>query len=210
VIVDSTLMGNHAQAGTALAVLGEAHISNSTISGNSGTSISNPISVAEEAALLWLYHSTVADNDLGANNIAVHFCGGATAFEVRGSIIEGVCWDHDSAAVISTGGNIESPGDTCGLNPAIDQVAVADPALSPLGYHGGTTPTLVPEPTSPAVDDPLGVLGTCYVDDQRGLPRSVDGNGDGVEGCDSGAAERQPDEPALFFDGFETGDTSRW
>ena len=45
---------------------------------------------------------------------------------------------------------------------------------------------------------------------QRGLPRQVDGNGDGVVGCDSGAVERQPDEYAVFFDGFESGDTAMW
>jgi hypothetical protein len=85
-----------------------------------------------------------------------------------------------------------------------------DPGLWPPEYYGDTTPTLVPNATSPAVDDPLRVLGACHNDDQRGLPRSVDGNGDGFVGCDSGAVERQPDEAALFFDGFESGDTTRW
>ena len=53
----------------------------------------------------------------------------------------------------------------------------------------------VPENYSPLVDAiPLGVLG-CSADavDVYGNPRGVDGNGDGILGCDIGAVERQPD-----------------
>jgi hypothetical protein len=35
----------------------------------------------------------------------------------------------------------------------------------------------------------------CKLNDQRGLPRNVDGDGDGTAACDSGAYELQPAPP---------------
>ena len=51
----------------------------------------------------------------------------------------------------------------------------------------------VPQATSPLVDVvPVGTNGcTTAAVDVYGNPRRVDGNGDGVGGCDAGAVERQ-------------------
>ena len=48
--------------------------------------------------------------------------------------------------------------------------------------------------THPGVDAiPLGQLGCATnATDVLGQPRGIDGNGDGVPGCDIGALERQP------------------
>jgi hypothetical protein len=131
-------------------------------------------------------------------------------FVVQGSIIEGSCGNLGATWVVSGGGTVESPGDTCGLDPGTDQAGIIDLGLWPLFYSGGSTMTLVPNPNSPAVDDPLGVISYCGYTDQRGQPRPVDGNGDGIDACDSGAVERQPDEIRLFYSGFESGVTSAW
>lgn len=71
-----------------------------------------------------------------------------------------------------------------------------DPDLGQLTDNGGFAPTHLPAPTSPVIDaggpppedmnQPLE--GTT---DQRGLPRSVDGNADGLVLVDMGAVERQ-------------------
>ena len=67
-----------------------------------------------------------------------------------------------------------------------------DPQLGPLAANGGLTPTMLPSPTSPAIDQGTGALTI----DQRGGPRPVDipaipNAGNGV---DIGAVEVRADE----------------
>ena len=62
-----------------------------------------------------------------------------------------------------------------------------DAKLSPLGSYGGSTPTLPPLPGSPAMD--AAVATSSLTTDQRGFPRSRDGNGDGTSLPDIGAVE---------------------
>lgn len=63
-----------------------------------------------------------------------------------------------------------------------------DARLTPLGDHGGPTPTHALLLDSPAID----VAPSCAGGDQRGRPRPADGDGDGAALCDAGAVERQP------------------
>jgi CSLREA domain-containing protein len=107
------------------------------------------------------------------------------------------------------GGNLESPGDTCGLTDASDQADVADPLLGPLADHGGFTFTHLPLPGSPAIDQAL--TANCLADDQRGNARPLDGDSVPPAECDVGSVEVVFGETdALFADGFESGDTSAW
>lgn len=59
-----------------------------------------------------------------------------------------------------------------------------DPLLGPLGNYGGTTPTVVLLPGSPAIDS--GDISACSATDQRGVARPI-----GVA-CDIGAYEFSP------------------
>jgi hypothetical protein len=82
----------------------------------------------------------------------------------------------------SPGGfNVFSIGEGC-TPGATDRTGSAgaplDPELSPLGDHGGPTPTHLPLPDSPVLDFASG----CSAADQRGAPRPA-------EGCDAGAVE---------------------
>jgi hypothetical protein len=91
--------------------------------------------------------------------------------------------------------------DTCFASPSTgDQIGTVsmpiDPLLGPLAFNGGPTQTRALAPLSPAVDggNPGGCrdgTGTLLPVCQRGLPRTVDGNGDGTAVCDIGAFELQ-------------------
>lgn len=59
----------------------------------------------------------------------------------------------------------------------------------PLSLHGGETLSAAPRSDSEAVD---GATVSCPVVDQGGTVRPLDGNSDGVIGCDLGAHERFP------------------
>jgi CSLREA domain-containing protein len=99
--------------------------------------------------------------------------------------------------------NLEN-GDTCGLDAGAGELPMTWPALKPLGQYGGPTMTHKPEPDSPAID--AGSI-SCVDTDQRGVPRPLDGNGDGLARCDMGAVEV---DWSLFEDGFESGGLAAW
>jgi len=109
---------------------------------------------------------------------------GGVVTSMSGSLIDGDC---AGSAIGSTGYNVESPGDSCGLGAPSDlvDVPVQSLALGPLRDNGGPTETHALMTASDALDriDPT----TCEVDtDQRGEPRP------GGSMCDAGAFELQP------------------
>jgi hypothetical protein len=92
--------------------------------------------------------------------------------------------------VISEGYNLDTDY-TCGLG-ADGDLPNTDPGLGPLQDNGGPTWTHALPPGSPAIDwIPSGSngCGTTVTQDQRGVPRPLDGNSDTVEACDIGAYE---------------------
>jgi hypothetical protein len=62
-----------------------------------------------------------------------------------------------------------------------------DPLLEPLADYGGLTETHALAPGSPAID--AGDNFACTDEDQRGLSRPFDGDGDGQRVCDIGSYE---------------------
>lgn len=179
---------------------GTAVLENSTFSGNDGGNRGGGLyNLGGES--MTVMHCTVHDNSAGVGS-AIHNDGDLSA---SNSLIVGPC-----SGVVDTsgGGNLESPGDTCGLG-ASDLVNIANARLGPLATNGGTTPTHALLAASPAIDAAAG--GPCLAVDQRGVTRPVDGDGDDVADCDVGAYEAPEGLPPLVFvDGFESGDTSRW
>ena len=79
---------------------------------------------------------------------------------------------------------------------ASDQLGV-DAGLGPLVDNGGPTRTHLPG----TAEIDRGQAAACPPTDQRGLPRPVDGDGDGTATCDAGAVEVQRE--AIFASGFE-------
>jgi hypothetical protein len=105
--------------------------------------------------------------------------------------------DFAGGTITSEGNNLigDSTGDaTYTRNPINYQpsdILDTNPQLDILQNNGGTTPTHALLAGSPAIDRGLNanvVLST----DQRGFPRIVDGNNDGIPTVDIGAFEVQP------------------
>ncbi len=179
---------------------GDADFSNSTVSGNDGSSLGGGLYNLGGMELT-ITHCTVQGNAANGGG-AIHNAGSLIA---SNNLIVGPCSGQINN---SGGGNLESPGDTCGLGGA-DYANVANPRLGPLTANGGPTRTHALLAASPAID--TAAAAPCSTDDQRGFARPVDGDGDSLDECDIGAFEAAESlAPEIFGDGFETGDLSAW
>jgi CSLREA domain-containing protein len=203
-IVNSTISGNTALrrggaiqrtsfGSTAPAFL---IIRNSTISGNSARE-GGAISSFGGGGDIRIENSTIAGNPVrNFGSVIFVFSGKKPTFV--NSVLEGDC-SYAGQLPISEGGNVDGPGETfCNLDHPTDLPAQPNLGLLPLGEYGGPTPTHALSPASPAVDRALA--SACPDADQRGEPRPVDGDGDGIAQCDAGAVELQDavaDIPAL-------------
>lgn len=131
-----------------------------------------------------------------------------SAMSLENSIVVGTCTTN-SSTITSLGGNLESPGATCGFNQTLDLSNVAAPLLGPLGDNGGPTRTIGLLAGSPAIDGAQDA--PCLGTDARGVVRPQDGDGINGAHCDKGAFELGPRPPtAIFVDGLEQGDTEAW
>lgn len=164
------------------------------MSGNSATY--NVGGIAATSATI--SNSTIAFNDGGT-------CGGV--FAGSGGYINSSILANNSA-LTPTGCRNVNAGFGSGTSnlvdvPEIDGVALAgdthvgDPQLTPLGYHGGLTPTHALLPTSYAVDHGNNANG--FDTDQRGsgYDRVVNSI------ADIGAYERQLVDDEIFYGGME-------
>jgi len=210
-----------------------ATISNSTISGNEARGANTTASMSGRGGgfmvvggangipptvdtLVVIEDSTICDNtaeNVGGGVSAYRFVGSmAVEVELRNTIVAenleqgaavlGNCIAAAPAVISSADFNLADDV-TCNF-VGVDDLVVADVMLTPLGDHGGPTWTHAPENASPAVDSGDDAL--CQDVDQRGVPRPLDGDGDGTATCDRGAVE----SGVLMMDGFETGDISGW
>jgi hypothetical protein len=113
----------------------------------------------------------------------------STIFFGGGAWVGADC-DIDAADHTDLGFNASTPGSTCDLSAAHNDVLANDLGLGVLRNNGGPTDTTVPVPRSPLIDampvDEVRCLGT----DQRGVSRPQ-----GVR-CDIGATEA-PAPPAV-------------
>ena len=103
------------------------------------------------------------------------------------SIVSNSPSGDDCSGTITDGGHNISSDDTCGFDPANGSMPNTDPLLGPLQDNGGPTWTHALLPGSPAID--AGDDAQCPPTDQRGVPRPIDGDGDGVAICDIGSFE---------------------
>jgi hypothetical protein len=177
---------------------GQLTVLNSTIAENNGAG-GLGIDNLPGAGLDLLYSTVAANGSLGIG------VGDPGATSMRGTIVAGHTTANCDGAVVTMGHNLEDRN-TCGLDPASNDLIATDPLLAPLAHHGGSSPTMALATASPAVDaaETVGLPAS----DQRGVGRPLDGDLDGTPVGDIGAYELRPG--AIFDDGFESGDTSAW
>lgn len=169
---------------------GTVIISNSTVSNNSsigstGGGIYNfPFSAGT---------ATVINSTLSGNNATFGggiFNAGSGTLHLQNTIIANSTVGGDCVNQGTLATNLTNLIEDGSCNPSI----TGDPLLEALANNGGPTETHALMPTSSAVDAGDNVV--CAAPpinnlDQRGEPRPVDGNGDGLMACDIGAYEQQ-------------------
>jgi hypothetical protein len=191
--------------GGGISASGAVALTNSTISGNRALGDCSP-NVGNGGGIFMSDETLTTTNTTLSGNVAVNAGGGvyswwSSTLIFANTLVEGDCAEEPSAELlegeqvewISRGGNIESPGDTCGFDQDTDQVSVSadDLRLRPLQDNGGPTETHALLPGSVAIDqipvaDCVDASGEPLTTDQRGESRP------GGAMCDVGAFEAQP------------------
>ncbi len=101
------------------------------------------------------------------------------------TLTNAILWDNSPDQIVGKA-YVVTYSDIQGGYPGEGNINSA-PLLGPLEDNGGFTLTHALLEGSPAID--AGNLSVCPLIDQRSFFRPVDGNGDGIEGCDMGAYE---------------------
>jgi len=214
----STVTGNQAPyAGGAfirrrVGSAGVLALANSTVTGNVGGGIwAFDLTSGGQAVLLDLAYSTVVENDPMGIQVYETTCGPGCA-TLEGTILANNvvvdCYSPGPFSIASEGYNLSSD-DTCNLDVGLGDLENTDPLLGPLQDNGGSTRTHDLMPGSPAIDAGPSTCAPIWID-QRGRSRPEDGDLSGTAECDIGSVEFGADDPTLFADGFESGDTSAW
>ncbi len=162
---------------------GTVTVTNSTISGNSGT---QSALFNGRRGTMTLTQSTIANNT-NATRAIQNEAGSTGGLYLRANIlsdISTVC--YSTYGLISQGYNVVSDN-SCGLTGTGDTNTV-NPMLNTLANNGGLTQTHSLQSTSPAIDH-VPAASCTLTTDQRGIARPADGNNDAVADCDSGAYE---------------------
>ena len=192
----SMLSGNTAPFGGGLFNYGEAWLANVTFSGNSATTTAGAGGGAinnNGSATLDLKSVTIANNTTTTGQALVNVATLNIAHTIVANNTGGDCY-FGVAPVAFVHHNLDSDG-TCFTGIPSNLVST-NPLLAALGNNGGLTQTHALGAGSPAIDagDVLGCKsgGVLLTSDQRGWPRTVDGDVNGTAICDIGAFEAPP------------------
>ncbi|NDJ53300.1 MAG: hypothetical protein GYB68_09485 [Chloroflexi bacterium] len=172
-------------SGGALALSSNATLSNSTLHENSGRFGGG---LAADAGAIRLTHLTINENSASQQGGGLFNSGGSVA--AANTILSNnraSSGPDCSGFFITSGVNLVTRRVGCSASGPIP--IIADPNLGGLADNGGPTRTLLPAATSPAID--AADNGLCPTVDQRGVPRPIDYDSDGVATCDIGAVERE-------------------
>jgi len=201
-LTNATFSANMAEYGGGMYNYGSATLTNATFSANT----------AESGGGMYNYDSSATlTNVTFSENTATYVGGGMSSYFYSSATLTNVTFSTNTA---DSGGGIYGVGSNVTLTNAIlwdnspDQivgeafeVTYSDiqggypgegninsaPLLGSLEDNGGFTLTHALMEGSPAID--AGDISVCPLTDQRFFVRPVDGNSDGIEGCDMGAYE---------------------
>lgn len=155
-----------------------------------------------------LEHVTIARNEALDDGGGIDAVVDGGFVDVNSSIVgNNTPNDCGSSAISSDDWNVVSDN-SCDFNEQHDLLNV-NPRLNGLANNGGPTRTMLPEDNSPAVDhigksDPKTNNGCPPPDeDQRGVDRPKDGDGNGSKRCDAGAVELKTKKKDPFCEGFK-------
>jgi len=155
-------------------------------------------------AILWLFHTTMQrsiylEDDTQGSLVTVR--GTPADVRIDNSLLRGTCAFGGGGAITQGVGNVETIGDTCGLDPADNEVDVSALAigLGDLADNGGFTQTMLPQRNSVLLDAADTDFCTFFgALDQRGYARAPDGTD-----CDVGAVEAYAVADSIFANGFD-------
>ena len=209
----STLSGNTAIGGGAISGRVVAiYLTNSTISGNSGSDVGGGVYANGVVSLV---NCSVVDNVavgaemFGGAGLNV-FNSGSVSISMVNTLLSGNeagteegsreancgctgnqqnCVDGMNRKIVTEGYNL-SDDTSCNLDEMGDLDDVGDPGIGPLEDNEGPTLTHALLEGSPAID--AGDNDACPNNDQRGGIRPADGDEDGMFVCDIGAYELFP------------------
>ncbi len=218
-LTNSTVSGNSAAGnGGGIDSSGGLTLTNSTVSGNSAAGNGGGIEnfadkIDSSRATLTLINSTVSGNTARLGG-GIDSSAGLT---LSRSLVSGNAAPTASEVSVTSRSSFTAtftllghkglttaealvgftpdPSDILATSDGATPTALADILDTTLGDNGGPTRTHNLVTGSPAID---AAGATCdLTTDQRGAPRPVDGNGDGVAACDIGAVEFGAVPPAL-------------
>jgi CSLREA domain-containing protein len=211
-IANNTLTGSLSAFGGGVCLYfgGTSTLTNCTITGNSagGTVDSDGGGIAVIGNATTLTNCTITNNTCTGQAGGAYFdSGSTTTLTVRNTIISGNigsanCEAKPGSTITSAGYNLED-ADTCNFHSTGDLLN-ASPNLDVLADNGGPTKTHGLLAGSPAIDagDPAG----GPTNDQRGLPRPVDGAGGSTAISDIGAFEFSDCDGNTLDDAREVAD----
>jgi len=216
-MIDSSVINNFAQdsgwvgivnGGTNVTDTSIINMTNVTLSGNTGSTAYRMVIRNANGGRLNLNNVTMTNNSaLGIENATADALNIGGKVYMKNSILAGNTGFGDcTGSLISESYNliqdiVTGPctitGDTTG------NIIASAAVLGPLADNGGPTLTHLPLEFSPAIDaanpaTPGSGGNACSADDQRGVSRPQDGDGDFTALCDMGAVEIEP--PPLYPD----------
>lgn len=203
ILRNSTLSGNFGITGGGLYSFRRVEMENVTVTANQARQ-GGGLALVEHESGIQIRHATVAGNEATSAGGGIYLdvlvcpagdpgCQTGPFLRLDRSIVAGnTAPQFPDCFSFPHQGDHNVFGAAEGCNPvAADRAGTSqaplDPKLAFAADQGGTTPTRLPLAGSPAID--LAPAGLCSGLDQRGAVRPVDGDGDGVSGCDAGAVE---------------------